>query len=76
MRPIDEIRFIYDRVMAEIKANPPRGPLLVEHEPTPAPEACARGHVDWFARKDGQRGCRTCRKAYRRAKRQAAKVGA
>jgi hypothetical protein len=33
MRSLEELHFIRDRVLAEIHANPPRGPLLVETPP-------------------------------------------
>lgn len=58
MRPRDELDFIRDRVLAEIKANPPRGPLLTEMPPTRPSRTCKRGHVGADRRRDGQ--CVVC----------------
>lgn len=65
-RSLEELRFIRDRVLAEIRANPSTLPLLTE-----APVAtCKSGHADWGTRSDGQRYCRTCQKrAGRKGKR-------
>lgn len=56
MRPISELRFIAARVWAEIRANPPRGPLLGEADP----ETCRRGHTAFVRRADGRRRCSEC----------------
>lgn len=56
MRPQEELRFIRDRVMAEIRANPPQGPLLTDH--------CRNGHVSPEREADGH--CKECRRDGRR----------
>lgn len=53
-----ELQFIRDRVLAEIRATPPAGPLLTDHEPQPARETCKRGHP--LSQRSGQRYCRVC----------------
>lgn len=52
-RSLPELRFIAARVIAEVRANPPRGPLLTD--------VCPRcGGSDWGERTNGRRYCLAC----------------
>lgn len=63
MRPRAELDFIRDRVLAEIRATPPAGPLLAETVLRARPATCLRGHD-----RRGQRGeCHDCRRLRVRA---------
>lgn len=57
-----ELHAIRDRVLAEIAANPPTGPLLGE---SPRVETCRAGHP-LVPRSGGRRYCPPCRNARRR----------
>lgn len=66
MRDLATVKFILARVMDEIRANPPSGPLLVE-TPTRRPDwECRYGHLAW-AWRSGLWYCADCRNARRRA---------
>ena len=54
---LGELRFIAARVLAEVRATPPQGPLLGE---TPPAETCQRGHTAMVVRSDGHRRCADC----------------
>lgn len=60
-RPLADLRFIRDRVLAEIKAHPPVGPLLDELVLKPVVKECQRGHRAMIRRADGRRYCVTCK---------------
>lgn len=45
MRDLDWIYAVRDRVLADIRANPPRGPLLGEPAPRER-KPCRYGHLD------------------------------
>ncbi len=45
MRDRAELDFIRDRVLIEIRENPPTGPLLTEVDAVP--RLCRRGHDAW-----------------------------
>lgn len=66
MRSLDDLRFIAARVLAEVRATPPTGPLLGTDHPVgrPRAEVCMRGHEG--AGRDRQGHCRACRRERRR----------
>ena len=67
MRSMADLAFIRDRVLAEIRANLPAGPLL-EETPTKRPDwACKRGHSDAWKWRSGSWYCGACRNAKRRS---------
>jgi len=67
VKSLADLRFIAERVLADIRANPPTGPLLGE---APAGsrkrDVCRRGHVGAPKRSNG--GCVECYRAGRRAR--------
>jgi hypothetical protein len=65
MRDLDWIYAVRDRVLAEIKANPPRGPLLVESRRS---GTCKRGHVGGIVERKGHRFCAECERERKRRK--------
>ena len=65
MRALAELQFIRDRVIADIRANPPRGPLLGEPGPR-EPKPCKRGHRDGRRANGYCIGCDLARKRARR----------
>jgi hypothetical protein len=64
VRSPDELRFILARVLAEIRANPPGGPLLTERGLRHHRTTCLRGHD-----KEGRRDCPTCERDRKRRRR-------
>ncbi len=69
VRSLEDLAFIRDRVLAEIRANPPRGALLGE-EPTKRPDwACKRDHTGAWKWRSGYWYCGACRNAKRAAAR-------
>lgn len=67
MRPLAELQFIRDRVLAEIRANPPMGPLLGKKPiGRPRKPACPRGHVNPQRYKGGH--CVLCDRDRQRAR--------
>jgi hypothetical protein len=58
MRPRAYLDFVRDRVLAEIRATPPTGPLLTELPPPTTSRPCKRGH-DTGRYRDGQ--CIACK---------------
>jgi hypothetical protein len=79
VRSLDELRFIRDRVLAEIRTTPPQGPLLTELYPeigpeTPRPDRpCPRGHDDWMLGSNWK--CRACQNEGRRRRRAEGRAG-
>jgi hypothetical protein len=58
VRTREELKFILDRVISEIRANPPHGPLLGEApRGRPKSATCKRGHE---AGRDKQGHCYEC----------------
>jgi hypothetical protein len=68
MRPRDELDFIRDRVLAEIRANPSTEPLLGPKRSKRT--QCRRGHTAWVVSGRGKRICRTCDVLRKRTSRQ------
>ena len=58
MRPLAELRWIAERVQAEIAANPSIRPYLGEDDPAPAGGVCPRGHPGSARGKHGN--CKPC----------------
>jgi hypothetical protein len=63
-----ELRFIGDRVRAEVAAHPSVRPYLGEDERAPA-ATCRYGHADWRERRNGTRYCGPCQAARKRERR-------
>lgn len=69
MRDIATLRFIRDRVLSEIAAHPPTGPLLGE-TPTRAPRTtCRNGHAALYRQPSGELRCAECRRQQDRRRR-------
>ena len=70
MRPIADLKFILARVMADIRATPPRGPLLVE--PHARSTVCRRGHAA-MREIGGKWKCGECQRIGKQRRRAAAR---
>jgi hypothetical protein len=62
------LRFMAQRVIAYVRANPTTLPLLGE-EPAPRVEVCQRGHAEMGQRADGKQYCRACSRERQRVRR-------
>ena len=72
MRPLADLRFIAARVIAEVRATPPSGPLLTEPRgPRARKTACKNGHAD--AGRTKSRQCRACERERKRRDRRNAR---
>ena len=69
MRPREYLDAVRDRVLAEIRANPPTGPLLTEKPARPLPDACKAGHVGMMVRHGPNRRCSECERLRKAARR-------
>lgn len=71
MRSLEDLRFIRDRVLAEIAATPPAGPLLVEPTRRARSSVCQRGH-EAMREIGGKWKCAECQRIGKNRRRAAA----
>jgi hypothetical protein len=70
-RDIADLRFMAQRVIAYVRANPSTLPLLGQTmPPPPRRETCQRGHSEMGQRADGKQYCRACSRERQRVRRE------
>ncbi len=72
MRPLNDLKFIANRVIEHCRANPPTEPLLGDG-PRPGEKVCKRGHAR-VKDANGTQRCRPCERERKRARRESGKT--
>lgn len=66
---LEDLAFIRDRVMAEIRANPSQRPYLGEPAPRPPKTVCKHGHIIGLVGRTSSGQCRGCDQLRKRQRR-------